>query len=78
MTALQTSDLDPAHRTLRVRAETTKNRRQRVVPYSAATGELLPGYLACRSGLSRARWRGSGLIALASPLLPPAPEPGYG
>ena len=36
--SLQASDLDPAHRTLRVRAETTKNRRERVVPYSAATG----------------------------------------
>jgi integrase/recombinase XerD len=53
--SLQTSDLDPAHRTLRVRAETTKNRRERVVPYSAATGELLSGYLAHRSGISRAR-----------------------
>jgi site-specific recombinase XerD len=36
--SLQTSDLDPAQRTLRVRAETTKNRRERVVPYSAAAG----------------------------------------
>jgi hypothetical protein len=53
--SLQTSDLDPAHRTLRVRAETTKNRRERVVPYSAATGELLSGYLAHGSGISRAR-----------------------
>jgi len=39
--SLGTDDLDPAHRTLRVRAETTKNRRERVVPYSAATGVLL-------------------------------------
>jgi integrase len=53
--SLQTSDLDPAHRVLRVRAETTKNRRERVVPYSAAAGELLAGYLAHRSGISRAR-----------------------
>jgi site-specific recombinase XerD len=52
---LQTGDLDPAHRTVRVRAETTKNRRERVVPYSAATGELLAGYLVHRSGISRAR-----------------------
>ena len=36
--SLQTGDLDPAHQTLRVRAETTKNRRERVVPYSAVTG----------------------------------------
>lgn len=53
--SLRTDDLDPAHRTLRVRAETTKNRRERVVPYSAATGVLLSGYLAHRAGLSRAR-----------------------
>ena len=38
--SLRTDDLDPAHRTLRVRAETTKNRLGRVVPYSAATGVL--------------------------------------
>jgi integrase len=55
--SLQTSDLDPAHRTVRVRAETTTNRRERVVPYSAATGEVLSGYLAHRSGISRARDR---------------------
>jgi integrase/recombinase XerD len=53
--SLQTGDLDPAHRTLRVRAETTKNRRERVVPYSAVTGELLSGYLTHRSSISRAR-----------------------
>ena len=53
--SLRTDDLDPAHRTLRVRAETTKNRRERVVPYSAATGALLSGYLTHRAGLSRAR-----------------------
>jgi integrase len=39
--SLRTDDFDPAHRTLRVRAETTKGRRERVVPYSAATGVLL-------------------------------------
>ena len=38
---LETDDLDPAHRTLTVRAETTKTRRGRVVPYSAVAGELL-------------------------------------
>jgi integrase len=53
--SLRTDDLDPAHRTLRVRAETTKNRLERVVPYSASTGVLLSGYLAHRAGLSRAR-----------------------
>jgi site-specific recombinase XerD len=53
--SLRTDDLDPAHRTLRVRAETTKNRLERVVPYSAPTGVLLSGYLAHRAMLSRAR-----------------------
>jgi integrase/recombinase XerD len=53
--ALRTGDLDPAHRTLRIRAETTKNRLERVVPYSASTGALLTDYLAHRAGISRAR-----------------------
>lgn len=53
--SLRTDDLDPAHRMLRVRAETTKTRRERMVPYSAATGALLAQYLAHRSTLSRAR-----------------------
>lgn len=53
--SLRTDDLDPAHRTLRVRAETTKNRLERVVPYSAPTGVLLSGYLAHRANISRAR-----------------------
>ncbi len=53
--SLRTDDLDPAHRTLRVRAETTKTRRERVVPYSAPTGVLLAEYLRHRATLSRAR-----------------------
>jgi len=53
--SLRTDDVDPAHRTLRVRAETTKNRLERVVPYSASTGVLLSQYLVHRSGISRAR-----------------------
>jgi integrase/recombinase XerD len=52
---LRTDDIDPAHRTLRVRAETTKSRRERVVPYSAAAGALLRGYLAHRRTLSSDR-----------------------
>ena len=52
---LRTDDLDPALRTLRVRAETTKNRRERVIPYSAATGELLRAYLQERRTMSLAR-----------------------
>lgn len=53
--SLRSDDLDPAHRTLRVRAETTKTRRGRVVPYSAATGVLLSKYLRHRAGISRER-----------------------
>lgn len=53
--SLRTDDLDPAHRMLRVRAETTKNRLERVVPYSAPTGVLLSSYLAHRATVSRAR-----------------------
>jgi integrase len=52
---LRTDDVDPAHRTLHVRAETTKTRRERVVPYSAATGVLLRAYLDQRRALSSAR-----------------------
>src|SRR5512134_3651529 len=53
--SLRTDDLDPGHRLLRIRAETTKGRRERVVPYSAVSGELLRAYLAHRAGFSRAR-----------------------
>ncbi len=53
--ALRTDDLDPAHRTLRIRAETTKGHRERVVAYSASTGVLLLHYLAHRQTMSRAR-----------------------
>ena len=53
--SLRTDDLDPGYRLLRVRAETTKGRRERVVPYSAAGGELLRRYLLHRAGISRAR-----------------------
>jgi site-specific recombinase XerD len=50
--ALQSDDLDPAHRTIRLRAETTKGGRERIVPYSAATGALLKAYLEERHQLS--------------------------
>jgi integrase/recombinase XerD len=53
--ALRTDDLDPAYRIVRVRAETTKNRLERVVPYSAPTGVLLSEYLAHRARISQAR-----------------------
>ncbi|MFJ9775715.1 tyrosine-type recombinase/integrase [Kitasatospora sp. NPDC101157] len=53
--SLRTDGLDLGHRTLRVRAETTKNRLERVVPYSASTGVLMSAYLAHRATVSRAR-----------------------
>jgi integrase/recombinase XerD len=53
--SLKTSDIDPAHRMISVRAETTKNRRARVVPYSPPTGDLLAAYLRRRRELSRER-----------------------
>jgi site-specific recombinase XerD len=39
--SLRTDDLDPARRTVRVRAETTKNRLERIVPYSACSGSFV-------------------------------------
>ena len=53
--SLRTDDLDPAYRTVRVRAETTKNRLGRVVPYSAPIRVLLSVYLRHRATISRAR-----------------------
>jgi site-specific recombinase XerD len=52
---LRTDGLDPARRTLRIRAETTKTRRERVVPYSVAPEVLLSGHLSHRATISRAR-----------------------
>jgi integrase/recombinase XerD len=52
---LETDDLDPAHRTITVRAETTKSRRGRVVPYSAVAGQLLARYLRHRRTITAAR-----------------------
>jgi len=54
---LQSNDLDPAYRLLRIRAETTKNGRERVVPYSAASGDLFRAYLVHRRTLSQERGR---------------------
>ncbi len=53
--SLATGDLDPANRLLHIRAETTKGRRARVVPYSAPTASLLSGYIAHRRVLTRGR-----------------------
>lgn len=52
---LESGDLQLAHRLLRVRAETSKSRQDRVVPYSETTGVLLAAYLAHRRELSRKR-----------------------
>ena len=52
---LGTDDLDPAHRTITIRAETTKSKRGRVVPYSTVAGELLAGYLRHRRTITTAR-----------------------
>jgi integrase/recombinase XerD len=53
--SLGTSDVDPAHRLLRIRSEATKSRRERVVPYSAPTSDLFSQYLRVRRELSRER-----------------------
>ena len=50
-----TSDIDPSHRTIWVRAENTKGRRDRIVPYSAASGALLAGYLDHRRTFTQKR-----------------------
>ena len=52
---LATDDVDPAYRTVRIRPETTKSARGRVVPYSAVSGGLLAAYLAHRRLVTRAR-----------------------
>ena len=53
--SLDSGDIDPGQRMLRIRAEHTKNRLERVVPYSAPTGVLLSDYLIRRATISRAR-----------------------
>ena len=52
---LESDDLDPAYRTITVRAETTKSRRGRVVPYSAVSSLLLGDYLRQRRTITTAR-----------------------
>lgn len=53
--SLEVGDIDPAHRLLRIRAETTKNRQERMVPYSEATSVLYMAYLHHRRTLNQAR-----------------------
>ncbi len=52
---LATNDLDPSRRMLTIRAETTKNRRGRTVPYSETTSILYGQYLQRRRQISQAR-----------------------
>jgi len=52
---LRSGDIDPSARLLRIRAEATKGRRGRVVPYSVPTGDLFAAYLEHRCTLSSAR-----------------------
>lgn len=52
---LATYDLDPSRRLLTVRAENTKNRRARTVPYSEATAVLYQAYLERRRQITRER-----------------------
>ena len=53
--SLQSADIDPSRRLLRIRAEVTKGRRERVIPYSSSSGELLLRYLAHRRTLDTKR-----------------------
>jgi len=53
--SLRSDDLDPAHRMVRVPAEVAKGSRERVVPYSTTTGELLRAYLAHRRAIAHTR-----------------------
>ena len=52
---LEIGDIDPSQRLVHIRAETTKSRSARVVPYSEQTGLLYMAYLRERRKLSRAR-----------------------
>ena len=60
--SIQVSDIDPAHRTVRIRAEATKNRLERIVPYSIHTNCLYQQYLQERRHLGIGR----GLLFLSS------------
>jgi integrase/recombinase XerD len=49
------TSIDPAHRTLTLRAETTKTKQGRCVPYSVATADLFAAYLPERRALATSR-----------------------
>jgi integrase/recombinase XerD len=55
LVTLDITDIDPAHRLIRIRAECAKNRCERVVPYSVPTAQLYSLYLQERRAISRAR-----------------------
>ena len=55
--SIEINDIDPAFRLISIRAETTKNRQARVVPYSESTGVLYANYLRHRKNLSREKGR---------------------
>jgi integrase/recombinase XerD len=50
---LESRDIDPAHRSIRIRAEITKNRRERLVRYTESTSILLREYLGRRCPTDR-------------------------
>src|SRR6267143_292021 len=53
--SIDVSDIDPAHRMIRIRAEVTKNRVERIVPYSVHTSGLYQQYLLERRRLGNGR-----------------------
>jgi site-specific recombinase XerD len=53
--SIDVSDIDPAHRMIRIRAEVTKNRLERIVPYSVHTSGLYQQYLLERRRLGNGR-----------------------
>jgi len=57
--SIMVSDFDFARKLLTIRAETTKNRSGKVVPYSLATSALLGRYLNRRRALVQIGLRGS-------------------
>ena len=53
--SLRTEDFDPARRLLNIRAEITKNKTQRVVPYSMTSSHLFQEYLCDRRAMGSSR-----------------------
>lgn len=55
--AIETRDIDPAHRLILIRGETSKSNRDRIVPYSETAGVLFAAYLEHRRRVARDRGR---------------------